>query len=1127
MKTNFFSGVVRTPLLFLIARSFLADLADRSMAPAGTRSAEPGPTSKAIQRANGTPMKRLRLAVLATVFVHAAGAQTCSPVNFPAITVQGQTFQSAIVNGVQASNIGKTEALFQWTSDAAANNVTGTYAIFVTAAQWAANGNSFGSTPNKTVTGGGTTSSTQLQGAVLTNLIPNTTYHVAGQSVTGAGTCPISGTQTTFTTNPWNGITPPAPPNTMSLTRPALNGTHWTVGGACATLQACINVAQPGDDIILPAGVTQTVSNLTFPRTGQYTIPYSWPVSETLSTSTFTLTCGGCTTSSLGLTNGTPIILNGGPSPINQGFGGYSVVNASGANFQISLDGANPVTLVDTGGSPFYVMKWPISQPYIVIHSGASTANLPPAGVRLDPVAYGSQLGIVSLASAPGNIANVGDSSNYWWEDIEFTAAPSAAPNQTDPVPYYNFITLNPEANNWVFDQCWFHPPPAPDRIENVVNFGGTGIAFIDNYFDNNGFWKAMTQCVSACSSTSGTSVTIGAQSYSYAVSGNTKAVCTLASSPTLTATGSGTSSLQFIVYFTVPGCVLTAQAQTGLTLSGSGFTIAPTTSGPPPWPTDGSGVIDVLEIGGGTWNYNGGSPSIGYGNSATPAMPTAQGISEANTGLQYHGGAGPFEFINNYFIGGGGILGFPYFDEYGGSGCTAGITTPCQQNYNTADLTVQRNTVAFDPHYILSNALWNGSWWFGRNGLEQKQLGRVNIDGNIVGPIYAGVANGECQLIFEYFGGFPSAAQSWPDTMSTSDISYTNNTCVGGGGIAGGGGNGGGNNPENLMRRIRVHNNLFFVNEWTYNPNPTTTSAPAGVGISMSAIEDLEMDHNDFVYQSGPYANSWQSLFSPTGGWDFSNNIAWTNNQNSWYDLLFSGQGGYCSTGSTGTCYYQNPCTGCSPAGSMYGQYGSALLANLNQATANNNLWICGYSDSSPASQTPIAASTCSTYPSLYPASNSWITTGSTIAARVAQIPWYTPGSYASPQTGDYHLVPSSANNSGGAKRARDGLAVGADVDALEAAQGNVSNVHVSALGATTAAITWLAPDSYACTLDYGTANFASGSGAWTRVASTATGPGGARVQTASLTGLASGTTYYFRANCAAMQPAGTFQTP
>ncbi len=160
-----------------------------------------------------------------------------------------------------------------------------------------------------------------------------------------------------------------------------------------------------------------------------------------------------------------------------------------------------------------------------------------------------------------------------------------------------------------------------------------------------------------------------------------------------------------------------------------------------------------------------------------------------------------------------------------------------------------------------------------------------------------------------------------------------------------------------------------------------------------------------------------------------------------------------------------------------------------------------------------------------LYP-SNTWFPSGSTLANRIAAMNWFAPGAYGT-GTGNYRLTSQSPYFSGSANHASDGKDVGANIDALEAAQGKVSNVHVSALATTSANVTWVAPDSFACTLDYATASFTAGSGSWTRVVSTATGPAGARVQTASLTGLTPSTTYNYRVNCAVMQPTGTFQTP
>jgi hypothetical protein len=82
-------------------------------------------------------MQALRLAALALICISAATAQTCSPVNLPAVIVQGQTFQPAIVNGVD--DISYSTVRFQWTSDAAVNPVNLNRIVYATAAQWAAN----------------------------------------------------------------------------------------------------------------------------------------------------------------------------------------------------------------------------------------------------------------------------------------------------------------------------------------------------------------------------------------------------------------------------------------------------------------------------------------------------------------------------------------------------------------------------------------------------------------------------------------------------------------------------------------------------------------------------------------------------------------------------------------------------------------------------------------------------------------------------------------------------------------------------------------------------------------------------------------------------------------------------
>ncbi len=136
----------------------------------------------------------------------------------------------------------------------------------------------------------------------------------------------------------------------------------------------------------------------------------------------------------------------------------------------------------------------------------------------------------------------------------------------------------------------------------------------------------------------------------------------------------------------------------------------------------------------------------------------------------------------------------------------------------------------------------------------------------------------------------------------------------------------------------------------------------------------------------------------------------------------------------------------------------------------------------------------------------------------RVSQMSWF------SPSTSNFRLATSaSAYCSGCGSPGSDGLDIGADIDALESAQGKVSNVHPYAVTPTTAAIGFLAPDSMGCSVDWGTSNFVTGSGTWTRVANS----GGARVQSVALSALPAATAITYRVNCAVMQPTGTFTTP
>ena len=195
----------------------------------------------------------------------------------------------------------------------------------------------------------------------------------------------------------------------------------------------------------------------------------------------------------------------------------------------------------------------------------------------------------------------------------------------------------------------------------------------------------------------------------------------------------------------------------------------------------------------------------------------------------------------------------------------------------------------------------------------------------------------------------------------------------------------------------------------------------------------------------------------------------------------------------------------------------GTALLAYLHQTTFTNNVYFGQWSNSNPAGYVDMTASAVTAASALYPPAPGtfWPNAGSTMASRAAGIHWNNPAQ------GDMRLNYLSPYVSGG-RASSDGLDVGVNMDDLQAAQGKVSNAHVYAITSSTATVSFLAPDAAGCTVDYGTANFPSGAGGWTRMANS----GGQRVQNVALSGLAAATTYTYRVNCAVVQPTGTFKT-
>jgi hypothetical protein len=1034
------------------------------------------PSSLRARNEFGDSLRCLRLAALVLVCLSAARAQTCTPINAPAVIVQGQTFQPAIVNGID--DVSYSTVRFQWTSDAAANPINLSRVVYATAAQWSVHPGVYPQlfiADSLNITGNST-----IQGNVVSNLLPGTTYHIAGQSSTNNGSTWCPAVDETFTTLPFNGVIKPAPPNTFTLTEPVVSGTDYTVGTApCTTLQVCINLAQPGDGIGIPPGTPAVVASgspLTFPVP-----PASIAVNPNYSTSTFS------TASVAGLTNGEQVHLGSNfyvPSPINPGVT-YSLINVNSTTntFQISQDGTTALTLNDNGIGAIYVIPWPLNQSYVVIHSTAGSANLPPVGVRLDPVAYAAYLGVVQLASPAINMASFGFTGYYWFRDIEFTIAPNAPATEIDPTPSGEIFQTSALADHIVFDQCWFHPAPGPDRIENAALWGGTNQAIMNSYFDNVDFWKPTRN--GASTTVASNSVTVQPMTYTWVGPGNHKQTCTLSSPASLTVSGSSGST--FYLYWSINPCQLTANVQTGLTATGSAFTIV--ASAAPNYPVDAATNSTVLQIGSGTFY----GTSIGYADAGITGQ--SRWISESATGIEMADGPGPFMFLNNYFAGEG-IIGV-YKDEYVGNGCS-GAPTPCPYIYNTIDLTVQKNTVQWDPAYIITSSTWNGSWWFGRNAFEIKQGRRTRFDGNIIGPTYGGLSNGECLDQFTYYG---SNNPAWVNNEDTGDMEFSNNTCVNTPATVTLEGGGFGATPGNTQARIWIHNNLFLNNNgYAQNPEPSLSNS-GGRGLWLSDEESVTLDHNTFYGQGGNGDGSVIEAFVLSGGTAITNNI-------------FS----YATDGAPNSGFFFSSFGAALPTPGPAGAQGSALLAYLNNVTWKNNVMLGTWSNSNPASYVELTQAQVSAAAALYPPAPGtfWPNSGTTLANRVSQLSWFSPSTF------NFRLNSQSPYCSGCGSAATDDMDIGADIDKLDAAQGKVSNVRVFDLSSSGATVGFLAPDGLGCSVDYGTANFPGGSGTWMRVLN----PGGQRVQNATLTGLNASTVYHYRVNCGVVQPTGSFTT-
>ena len=1053
-----------------------------------------------------------RLLFLTALSAVVACANVCTPVNVP---VNGPF--PAIVNGIDSVDWGV--ARVQWTSDATPGiPATAQQIVYATAAEWASSPNVYphtGGVYNQTIT-----SPSVLQGGILSNLLPATTYHVAGQSFQGGAWC--LSTDTTFSTPAQPAVAPaPVLPQSVNTTQPPMNGTHWIYGSNCGAsgtvtqkLQDCFTKALPGDDIGLPPG--------TYPTT-QIATPLN-PNAVAVSCSTAS---GTCTQTGSAPPNGTTVIFFQPPAPVNPGVP-YTVIHSTGSSFQISDDGVNPIFLVTPGGpanapdgTNVYYEIWPVTQAKIVIHSTAAANLLPPTGVRLGPDALAQYLPNMPNLQMLDPIAGANGTSliyfaplaaNYWFQNIAFSTDPSVAANtnQLDPIGFYSFLGTDPANTGITFNQCAFVPAPPPSRSK-LITWNGSNMAVTNSYQSGLDWWQPFLS-TSAAASFTASSLTIPALTYSWVGSGGSIGTKQSCSNPggSVSITG-GTASGTFYVWMNAD-CSLSAQFPTGTAATGSNITVS--TASTPAYPTYSytsptystvtRANYSVIPLAPGTL-VNGAITSFTENDPGTSAQAL-----ESGNGFSM-GWPGPFLFDNDYMQGAG-IAGIFMSDSLTNQNSPCGSVNLCPQHFIPGNLTQTRSTVTTNPCYFYDSACWNGGNYYWRSVNEVRQGKWVLQDGNVFGPFFSQVSEGECAL-HETFNGGGSSFPSYPSYADSSEWTFTNNTCLqtASAGITT-------TLEQNAanglpIKDILIRNNLFlndngwaqtavnqpFASGKSYKQDSTTAcpyghlTAWGGTGLN------FVFDHNTVFGQGGCLSLlDWQRNSLSSGLW-LTNNI---------FNLV-NDPGPLGSPWTTGTLY-----TAWNAADACNVTQGNSMFTCLNSFNWKGNVVLATWTNSLPGSQVEFNSAQISAVQSALPVSY-WPSANS-LAARIAQIGWFNAA------TANFRLASNSPYISG-STASSDGLDVGVNMDQLEQHQGKVSNVRVISATSTSATIGFYAPDSFACGVDWGTTPFWSGTGTWTRVS----GSGGQRIQSVSLSGLPAHSLIYYRINCAVQQPTANFQLP
>jgi hypothetical protein len=413
-------------------------------------------------------------------------------------------------------------------------------------------------------------------------------------------------------------------------------------------------------------------------------------------------------------------------------------------------------------------------------------------------------------------------------------------------------------------------------------------------------------------------------------------------------------------------------------------------------------------------------------------------------------------------------------------------------------DLTFRRNLNDWNTAWKYSAAATNWATTV-RQQFEMKSCFRCLLDGN--------------QFLNQWRGGFGQgtggynvpilfSGRSYNDGFTGEygfgDIAITNNLIADAPGGINIGNAGGYQYDQKPIRNVLISNNLMYgVDRMVAD---ATAEAAGQTGIPAFLVlggpfENVRAENNT-LWDNRSGANHWNQAisFSGPGRGAYLKLLKnfWAHNHDSTY--------GNVGWGDTGSGLLPKPVT-----------TNTASIASkfLHDVSITGNIVVPGVTDSTSAANYTNAAynysqSDCATYWTAIAGVTCHGAGETTAAARFATV------GFTDYAARDFRLLPASDYYV-----SQPGVAQ----DTLDNALGKVKSVSVSGVSASGATINYTAPDSAACTVEYGT------SATWGTGARSADG-GGAVARSVALSGLGGSTTYNYRVLCAAEQPYGTFLT-